>query len=1353
MSVMPNYSWVIDAQATPVASSSTQISFETTHHSYSGDFQLRVNGTSLSFDAETGTFAGTITSLELFDVNSSAVMQTITIPAAQQATLAASLTSFLDSVETITSLETTWDLAGSGYHHLGTLSVASDGTNMTIPLFSEGNTFVGSLYVVGTGLDYPAFLTADSVGSVTGIAHYDVNGTLVTGHTATFSISLASFAYAIEMMQNGIGNGDLFYETLVKGSNTITGNNLGNDIYGGQGNDTITGGDQSDGLYGGAGNDTMDGGAGSDLLEGGEGNDTLSGGDDDDFLFGEAGNDTLNGGTGSDLLQGGEGNDFLYGNDDDDTLYGGIGNDTVSGGAGNDFVDGGTGRDELFGGSGDDTLDGGAELDIMEGGTGNDTYYVDLASDIIKENDNAGHDTVISKASSYLLSANIETLILSATAGNINGTGNINNNLIVGNNSNNVLDGGFGIDTVSYEKASAGVKVSLAVVTAQNTVGGGTDTLKYFENLTGGDHNDTLTGTSGANVLDGGAGNDTLTGGSGNDTLIGGSGVNKLIGGLGDDVYVVSNSTDVITETSGQGLDHVKASVSYSIAAAASVENMTLTGDANINGTGNIASNILIGNTGNNTLDGGAGNDTLKGGGGTDSLNGGAGNDTYYYTGTETITELEGEGTDSVLSAVTYELTQNVENLTLTGTDNVDGTGNASDNVITGNSGENVLTGGQGNDKLMGGEGDDTLTGGEGDDLLDGGAGADGMTGGDGSDIYVIDDENDVLVEDGINGVDTVRTAFTADLTTSSFDGIENVELTGTANVNAIGDGSANVLKGNSGNNVLDGGTVEGADDGQVDQLHGGAGNDVYHLGAGDTATEGSNAGIDTIHVGRTFTLTTNFENLTLTGTGNFNGKGNASANIIIGNSGNNTLDGSTGNDLIEGGAGNDILIGGTGIDTVSYAYAAHAVEVRLAQTTAQNVVYGTNEFIDSDKLSGFENVIGSGFGDRLHGTTGANVIDGGEGADQMFGGAGNDTYIVDHENDEIVEIAGGGTADLVKSWISFNLATDSVEVEHLTLIGDADINATGNNQDNKITGNSGANVLSGGGGTDILDGGAGADTMDGGNGGDTYYVDNVGDQINDTGEAGPTDLVYTSVSFDMAVNGLGVEWLKMTGTANLDATGNALSNKIWGNDGKNVIDGGTTVNEGADDGEIDYLYGGKGDDVYYVGAGDVVYEFSKQGVDEIRTALETFSLANAAYVENLTLIGTANSTAIGGSGNNVITGNSGNNTLTGGAGYDTFVFNTALGANNVDTITDFSVLYDTIRLDNDVFTGLATGTLSTSAFHKGAAAADANDRIIYDQTTGHLYFDADGSGATEAVKFATLSTGLSLTAADFVVV
>jgi serralysin len=197
----------------------------------------------------------------------------------------------------------------------------------------------------------------------------------------------------------------------------------------------------------------------------------------------------------------------------------------------------------------------------------------------------------------------------------------------------------------------------------------------------------------------GGSGNDTITGNDVNNTLDGGSGADAMAGGLGNDTYVVDHAGDAVAEGANAGIDLVQASVSYSL--GANLENLTLTGTA-LNGGGNSLDNVITGNASNNVLWGGDGNDTLDGGGGADQLDGQAGNDTYIIDNAgDFVWEAANAGTDTVEASISYALQSNFENLTLTGSANIDATGNGLDNVIAGNAGTNTLTGGAGNDTFV----------------------------------------------------------------------------------------------------------------------------------------------------------------------------------------------------------------------------------------------------------------------------------------------------------------------------------------------------------------------------------------------------------------------------------------------------------------------------------------------------------------------------------------------------------------------------------------------------------------------------------------------------------------------------
>ncbi|MBI2717513.1 MAG: cadherin domain-containing protein [Rhizobiales bacterium] len=475
-----------------------------------------------------------------------------------------------------------------------------------------------------------------------------------------------------------------------------------------------------------------------------------------------------------------------------------------------------TENDVVYGNGGNDWLDGGMGADTMYGGAGDDTYFVDNVLDVVIENADEGLDGVISSVS-WKLGASVEYLSLAGTAA-INGIGNELDNWLGGN--------------------------------------------------------------SGANTLDGGAGADQMWGGKGND------------------IYIIENVGDVAHEDVGEGTDTVKSSVSHVL--EDNVENLILTGTGAIDGTGNAANNVITGNAASNVLSGGAGNDTLDGGAGADTMSGGLGNDIYAVDNSgDVVVENVDEGTDTVNSRVSYTLGVNLENLTLTGVDAVNGTGNVLDNTITGNSQAN------------------TLVGRGGSDTLNGGGGADLMIGGIGDDHYVVDNVGDVVTELLGEGTDSVRSSITYTLTAN----VEQLTLAGSANISGAGNGAGNIIIGNSGANVLYGyGAADRLDGGAgADTLIGGTGNDVYIVdNVGDVVQENSGEGTDSVYSGVSFTLSANVENLALTGAALVNGTGNELANAITGNGSNNVLSGLDGNDTLKGMSGNDTLDGGNGDDVIN---------------------------------------------------------------------------------------------------------------------------------------------------------------------------------------------------------------------------------------------------------------------------------------------------------------------------------------------------------------------------------------------------------------------------------------------------
>ncbi|MDP2831692.1 MAG: calcium-binding protein [Pseudomonadota bacterium] len=1031
--------------------------------------------------------------------------------------------------------------------------------------------------------------------------------------------------------------------------------------------DTLKGLAGNDILYGGGGHDRLEGGAGSDFLNGGNGNDTyvFNLGDGVDGVY------EMNGTTSTDVLKLGTGinpaditvarngvdlelrhanstdkitlaNWYVHDDYQIDRVY---------------FTDGSqwtkeylTGRAAMVGTAGNDTLDGRYGTEAMAGGAGNDTYWIDEVGDAVTELANEGIDLVNSSIT-YTLGANVENLTLTGTAV-IDGTGNALDNILAGNSVANTLAGGLGNDT--YVVGNGDTVVEGLNEGTDKVQSGITYTLgANVENLT-------LIGTAAIN----GAGNtlnNILTGNSGNNTLDGGAGADTLIGGLGNDIYVVDTTGDVVTENASAGADTVQSTVTYTL--GANVENLALTGTAALNGVGNALNNILTGNSGNNTLDGEAGADTLVGG---------LGNDTFIVDNAgDVVTENGGAGTDTVQSSVTYTLVANVENLTLTGSVAINGTGNTLNNTLIGNGGSN------------------TLMGLAGDDSLDGGAGADSMTGGAGNDIYVVDNASDVVTENANEGTDTVQSSIAYALGAN----VENLTLAGSNAINGTGNELNNALTGNTGANALIGGAGNDSLNGGAgaDSLIGGIGNDTYVVdNAGDVVTENANEGMDTVQSAIMWTLGANLENLTLTGTAAIDGSGNELANTLIGNAAANTLTGLAGNDSLNGGAGADSLIGGLGNDTYTVDNLGDVVTENANEgtdTVQSSITCTLAANVENLTLTGTAAINGTGntLDNVLTGNTGANTLtggagndtlNGGAGVDTLIGGIGNDTYVVENSGDVVMEAANEGT-DLVQSSVTYTLGAN---VENLTLTGTGNINGTGNSLSNTLTGNAAANTLKGGAGYDILDGGAGADRMEGGTEDDGYYVDNAGDVVVENAGEGDWDWIETTLNnYVLASNveTLGLAW----GAGNLNGTGNAANNWLGGNEGNNVLTalGGNDELDGGDG--QDTLIGGAGDDVYYLSAYDglidSVVENTGEGVDTVYfynpTAGATYALA--ANVENATtewgygLNLTGNelaNTLTGDYGDNVLDGGAGADTLRGGYGNDTYLVD-----NTGDVVTE----------------------------------------------------------------------------------
>jgi len=382
-----------------------------------------------------------------------------------------------------------------------------------------------------------------------------------------------------------------------------------------------------------------------------------------------------------------------------------------------------------------------------------------------------------------------------------------------------------------------------------------------------------------------------------------------------------------------------------------------------------------------------------------------------------------------------------------------------------------------------------------------------------------------------------------------------------------------------------------------------------------------------------------------------------------------------------------------------------------------------------------------------------------------MTGGLGDDWFLVDSATDVVIEGQLGGTADRIRTTVTYALSSTAY-IEQLTttsFAGTTVLNLTGNTFAQAITGNAATNELNGlagndsiygGDGSDTVNGGAGDDSMEGGNGDDTYYVNATGDAVTEASNGGADTVLTNLASYVLGNN---VENLTAFKPVAFLGMGNSLANIITGNIGNDSLDGGNGK---------DTLVGGLGKDTYTVDStGDVVTELAGGGIDLVQTSLASYTLG--AEVERLigmgpgAFNGTGNGLAnsiVGNIGNDKLNGLDGDDTLTGGPGDDAFIFNTAPSATNRDTITDFNTGNDTIRLENTgvgLFNALANGALAASAFKligPGGAAIDADDRILYRQSTGQLFYDADGSNAGSAVLFATVLGNPVIDHSDFFV-
>lgn len=889
-------------------------------------------------------------------------------------------------------------------------------------------------------------------------------------------------------------------------------------------------------------------------------------------------------------------------------------------------------------------------------------------------------------------------------------------------------------DGTSYSN-TATVTLTVSAVDQYLSGTGGNDTLAGAsgdDSLESWSGDDSLEGLLGNDFLIGGFGNDTLRGGVGHDTLMGGVGDDSMVGGNGDDTYFVNASTDIVVDGAGQGIDLVYASASFTL--TGETEDLLMTGSADISAMGNAIDNYMYGNDGNNLVDGAQGLDWLVGYGGDDTLDGGSdwdilygcnGNDTYIVDDMfDSVFENAGAGTDTVISSINWLLGQNLENLTVAGGGDLVGTGNALNNVISSTAGMSTLLG-QG--------GDDTLNGGGSDDRLDGGTGNDTMAGGKGNDTYFIDSTLDVVTEIQDEGLDAVWAIGNYTLSANVEDlylfGENNNSGTGNTQANRIyGSASFNTLVGDGGNDTLFG-------DAGNDNVSGGNQNDWLYGGIGNDSLFGDNG------------------NDRLFGGGNNDQlNGGAGYDTLAGGAGNDTLLGGNGNDILKGSVGDDLMQGGDGDDEYDVDTALDVVD-ESASTGIDVVFSGINYTLTAN----VENLVLGGAAAQGFGNTLANDITGNSQFNTLVGDAGNDTL-------------DGGAGD------------DAID---------------GGNDDDMLFGGAGQDQVWGGNGLDLIFGyGDGAvDTLYGGAGNDTFEIgpDAVDTIIENPGEGIDTMHVH-DFNFVLAIaNVENISGFISGGSISLtgDSQGNYIQGysdnsngfTMIGADGNDTLFGSLqadTLDGGAG---TDTLAGSLGDDRYILGAdlSDAILEYADEGIDTVEVELASYSL-NIANVENVNaranngqsvfiygsadandisgviLSGTAQFSFRGLEGNDTLTGNLGDDTLAGGigvddlvggAGADTFYFDTAPNSVTNKDYIDFESGTDTISLDTVAYGSINMGTLNVAYFVIGAAAADADDYIIFNDSTGALYYDADGNGGGAQVQFAQLTGTYAVAASD----
>ena len=834
--------------------------------------------------------------------------------------------------------------------------------------------------------------------------------------------------------------------------------------------------------------------------------------------------------------------------------------------------------------------------------------------------------------------------------------------------------------------------------------------------------NANVTMTSGSNQLTLGDGNDYVVTGNGNDTLAGGGGSDFLTTGLGDDVVYGGTGNDFIYPgLRDTFLNKIDSSIDYGR-------------DTIYGGEGDDVIGIIASQYQSLTIDGGDGFDGINFYPETGRVRGftiRADQSIEYVYGTLIGNDLGGVFDLSNVSTV-YSVFLTIRSM------------GGDDQIL-------VVGGGH----FYGGDGNDTIRVGDRGSILDGGAGGDLLYGGGGNDTFTFDDGNDRLFDTGTADRDSVifssgtfhrlnleqqigwaHDVTFAKATLSGSDGQDVINLATSAvlvltGANIDGGAGNDTLTGTSAADTLTGGTG-------ADVMRGGGGRDIYYIDdLGDRVVETADGGDDLAYVtAASIVIPTAVEVLSLVGNGTFVLKGTAQADLV----------------LVDGGSAAVKVLAGLGSDSL--------ILWNVGQVTA----FGG---------SGNDTIRSGNGNDRLLGGAGDDALYGGLGNDTLDGGAGNDIYVLEPGDDLYVLEDGDGLFGGSSS--SLGRGNDTIQS------GSADIALNWGSLANTFhsTASVGvhiaqfqyANLIIGSKYADTIDGGN-ADTLIGGLGDDTYQLIDWDVQVQE-GRGGGFDQINIVLPDDFLVDIFSTYRMpdNVEGV-NIQFRKNYFS--VFGNDANNVITmflGETNLIDGGRG--ADTMDGGGGSDTYVVDqAGDQIHDGGYSTGDAVRADLALYTLPDT--VENLfawrgvdsVLTGNASDNLIFGyigddllagmDGDDGLVGGAGIDTLTGGAGLDAFAFGFVPLANGADVITDFEHGLDRILLSaqaGDAFEGMLPGVLSSGLFKViGTGFVDTNDRILYNKSTGELYFDADGSGAVQAVLFARLSDHPTLAADDFAV-